>query len=127
MMQALLQQQLGNGFQVESAGICEDAAGQPANDYSIMCLQERGIDLTQHRSRWVGAIDLTQFSHIICVGDGEAEQISERLSRNSSTTVLTANGDRGGIPNPYKKGLPAYRECLTLLDEVVHDIARWLR
>jgi protein-tyrosine-phosphatase len=127
MMQALLQQQLGDEFQVESAGIRKEAAGQPANDHSILCMQERTIDLTRHRSRWVGDLDLTQFSHIICVGDNEARQVSELLPQNSSTIVLTANGDRGGVPNPYKKGLPAYRECLALLDEVMPEIAHLVR
>jgi len=127
MMQALLQKRLGDEFQVESAGIRQGCAGQTANEHSILCMQERGIDLTKHQSRWVGDLNLTQYSHIICVGDNEARQVSEHLPQNSRTIVLIANGDHGGVPNPFEKGLPAYRGCLALLDEVMPEIAQLVR
>jgi protein-tyrosine-phosphatase len=127
MMQALLQQQLGNEFLVESAGTWQPAEGQPANDYSILILRERGIDLTQHRSRWIGNFDLTGYSHIVCVGDNEASQVRELLGQNGNAVVMVANAERGGVPNPYEKGLPAYRDCLAVLDEVMPQIARQIR
>lgn len=127
MMQVLLQQQLGNEFQVESAGVRKESAGKPANDNSILCMQERGIDLTNHRSRWVGDLNLTQYSHVICVGDNEAQQISEYLGQESKVVVLIANGEHGGVPNPHKKGVPAYLECLAVLDDTMPKIADTLR
>lgn len=128
MMQALLQNQLGNEFVVESAGINPKAGtGESANDHSILCMSERGVDLTAHKSRWVGNLNLSEYSHIICVGDNEAKVVSDLLPQGSKTIVLTANGDRGGVPNPWEKGLGAYRDCLALLDEVMPEIAHLVR
>lgn len=128
MMQALLQQELGNGFLVESAGVSETAKlGQHANDHSVLCMLEREIDITGHVSQWVGDLRLTQYSHIVCVGENEAIQVAHFLSLSEYTTVIVANGENGGVPNPYEKGLPAYRECLDLLDQVIPSIALMIR
>lgn len=129
MMQMLLQKELGGEFQVESAGIRKEAAGHPANEHSILCMQERGIDLTRHVSRWVGALDLTQYSHIVCVGEDEAAKVKllHPIVRHSGTTILVANGQHGGVPNPYEKGLDAYRACLALLDRVLPQVADSIR
>lgn len=127
MMQALLQKLLGNAFRVESAGIRKEAAGLPANDRSILLMRERDTDLTNHRSRWIGDLDLTQYSHIICVGENEFDQVRKHLGESSRTVVLIANGDSVGIPDPYEKGLSGYRECLALLDDTMPKIARQIR
>ena len=127
MMQVLLQKELGNKFQVESAGIREEAAGYPANKHSILCMNERNIDLTGHVSRWVGNLDLTQYQYIVCVGASEAEQVKQFLADQKNTVVLIANESNGGVPNPYQKGLGAYRKCIALLDEVIPQIAEHIR
>jgi protein-tyrosine phosphatase len=54
MMQAVLQQHLGASFLVESAGVHKELAGRPANDRSVACMKERGVDLSGHISRWIG-------------------------------------------------------------------------
>ncbi len=123
MMAALLQKELGVDFQVESGGIQEEVAGRLANEHSILCMQERGIDISQHVSRWVGDIDLTQFSHIICVDKSVADKVHQFLL-GAKTKVVIANGERNGVPNPFKQGLTAYRECLCLLDEILPSLAQ---
>jgi protein-tyrosine-phosphatase len=127
MMQVLLQQQLGQQVRVESAGIREGCAGQSANEHSVLCMSERGIDLTGHQSRWVGDLDLSEYSHIVCVGEPEAQVVCGLLPQGSKTVVLIANESRGGVPNPYEKGLDAYRECLATLDEVLPPIAKLIK
>jgi protein-tyrosine-phosphatase len=127
MMQVLLQEQLGDEFQVESAGIREGCTGQSANDHSMLCMRERGADLSQHQSRWVGDLNLSEYSHIVCVGNNEADKVRECLPQDSNTVVLIANEDDGGIPNPWEKGLQAYRDCLAMLDKVIPEIAHLVR
>jgi protein-tyrosine-phosphatase len=127
MMQALLQQQLGDAYEVESAGIRKEAAGLPANERSIQCMRERGIDLTKHQSRWAGDLDLGQFPHIVCVSEDVANLVRELLGANSGTNIMIANGDRGGIPDPFDKRLPGYMTCLHLLDEITPKIAKLVR
>lgn len=126
-MAALLQKELRSEFQVESAGTWEETVGRPANEHSIFLMQERGIDLTGHESRWIGDLDLTQFSHIVCVGESEARMINHYLAEYGGTAVLIANNDQGGIPDPYGMGLPVYQICVDLLGKAVLEIADLIR
>src|SRR5690242_2009317 len=88
MMQAVLQQHLGPAFLVESAGVREGLAGRPANHRSVACLQERGVDLTTHRSRWIGDLDLDQYRWIVCVGQDEADKVRSALGAGSARVIV---------------------------------------
>ena len=123
MMQAVLQQQLGKAFRVESAGVSEGLAGRPANHRSVACMKERGVDLDGHMSRWIGDLDLGQYRWIVCVGNEEADMVRSALG-DGSARVMVANADHGGIPDPYELGLAGYRGCLALLDQVMPQVAR---
>src|SRR3989344_779799 len=123
MMAALLQKELGDEFRVESAGIKKEAAGQSANEHSILCMKERGIDITGHRSRWIGELDLTDFEWVVGVGQVEVDAIWEFVPHHTIIEVVVANKTGGGVPDPFQKGLPAYRECLALLDRALPAIA----
>ena len=126
MMQAVLQQRLGAAFRVESAGVSRDLAGRPANHRSVACLQERGVDLSGHVSRWIGDLDLAQYRWIVCVGQDEADQV-RAVPGAASANVIVANAEQGGIPDPYEHGLAGYRDCLALLDRVMPQVAQHIR
>jgi protein-tyrosine-phosphatase len=123
MMQALLQQHLGKSFVVESAGVWRKAAGAPANSRSIMVMKERGLDLTPHIGRWVGDLQLTDYSHIICVDELAAVDVRALRPSEADTTIMIANAGGGGIPDPYELGIEGYRACLALLDTVMPIVA----
>jgi protein-tyrosine phosphatase len=123
MMQAVLQQHLGAAFLVESAGMSKELAGRPANHRSVACMKERGVDLSGHKSRWIGDLDLDQYRWIVCVGHDEADKVRSALGTDSAR-VIVANGNQGGIPDPYEHGLAGYRDCLALLDDVMPHIAQ---
>jgi protein-tyrosine phosphatase len=123
MMQAVLQQQLGAAFLVESAGLSRDLAGRPANYRSVACMKERGVDLSGHVSRWIGDLDLGQYRWIVCVGHDEAEKVRS-VQGADPARVMVANAHHGGIPDPYELGLAGYRDCLALLDQVMPRVAQ---
>jgi protein-tyrosine phosphatase len=123
MMQAVLQQHLGAGFVVESAGVSRELAGRPANHRSVACMKERGIDLGGHVSRWIGDLDLDQYRWIVCVGQDEADKVRSAVGAGSAS-VIVANAHGGGIPDPYELGLAGYRDCLALLDQVMPYVAQ---
>ena len=123
MMQAVLQQRLAAAFLVESAGLSKELAGRPANHRSVACMQERGIDLSGHVSRWIGDLDLGQYRWIVCVGHDEADKVRSAPGAGSAN-VMVANADQGGIPDPYELGMAGYRDCLALLDQVMAPVAR---
>ena len=123
MMQAVLQEHLGAAFRVESAGVSRELAGRPANHRSVACMQERGVDLSGHVSRWIGDLDLGQYRWIICVGHEEAAKVRSALGADPAR-VMVANADQGGIPDPYELGLAGYRDCMALLDQVMPHVAQ---
>jgi protein-tyrosine phosphatase len=123
MMQAVLQQHLGAAFLVESAGVSKELAGRPANYRSVACMNERGVDLSGHISRWIGDLDLDQYRWIVCVGHDEANRVRSALGPVSAS-VMVANEHQGGIPDPYDLGLAGYRDCLALLDQVMPIVAQ---
>ena len=126
MMQAVLQQHLGAAFLVESAGLSKELAGRPANYRSVTCMKERGVDLSGHISRWIGDLDLDQYRWIVCVGREEADKVRSALSPDSAS-VIVANEDQGGVPDPYELGMSGYRDCLALLDRVMPHVAQHIR
>ena len=123
MMQAVLQQHLGAAFLVESAGVSRELAGRPANNHSVACMNERGVDLSGHISRWIGDLDLDQYRWIVCVGHDEANKVRSALGAVSAS-VMVANEHQGGIPDPYGLGLAGYRDSLALLDQVMPNVAQ---
>ncbi len=123
MMQAVLQQRLGAAFRVESAGVSQALVGRPANDRSVACMKERGVDLSGHVSRWIGNLDLDQYRWIVCVGHDEADKVRSTLGAGAASVMVT-NEHQGGIPDPYELGLAGYRECLALLDQVMPHVAQ---
>jgi len=123
MMQAVLQVHLGASFLVESAALSKELAGRPANHRSVACMKERGVDLSGHISRWIGELNLYQYRWIVCVGHDEADKVRSALGAGSAS-VMVANDNQGGIPDPYELGLAGYRDCLALLDQVMPHIAQ---
>ena len=126
MMQAVLQQHLGPSFLVESAGVRKELAGRPANDRSVACMKERGVDLSGHISRWIGELNLDQYRWIVCAGHDEADKVCSTRGTDSAS-VMVANEHQGGIPDPYELGMAGYQHCIALLDQVMPHVAQRIR
>jgi len=113
MVEALLREALTNahidGIIVESAGTHPDCRGQHANEYSIACMHQHGINLSAHRSRYIGALSLGEYFMII-VAEPKMKEIVCSLAPHAE--VLVANESEGGISNPFGKGPEAYSACV---------------
>ncbi len=111
-----------NDIDVESAGILEEARGKPAAPEWTELKAETGIDLSDHRSRYIGDLDLSQYDPIICAEPSVYDEVKRRAPEG--TTILLANEDEGGIMNPYQKGLEAYRQCYPNIQKAVAGVAQ---
>ena len=121
-MEALLQKKLGDGFLVESAGTEKSANGKLPSTFAVMCMKERGLNISGHKGRWIQRVDLTQFSFIVCT-DWAAKKVVEITPRKGGTQIIIANEDGDGIPNPLGMAFGTYRKCAELLDNVIPGIA----
>lgn len=118
MMEKLLQSKLGAMHSVESAGVLEVARnGNPVSKGSLVALGTMGFDLSGHRSKYAGDLDLSEFDHFLCVGQEEADIIA-RFSGASTDNISVLN-----IPNPWQQPQEAYEECL---QAIVVALGKWL-
>jgi len=130
-MQAVLQQHLGDAFEVESAGLRRELAGRPANHRSVACMKDCGVYLSGHVSRWIGELDLSQYRWIVCVGPAEADMVRSALGAGSAS-VLVANEDQGGIADPLRtragrlSGLPGSAGPGDAAGRAAHQRNPWL-
>ena len=108
---------------VESAGtyvdVTADCLNSPANEHAVTCMSERGIDITSHRSRPVSVLRINDFDLIVCMGDAEVEFVTNLRPRGA---VMLANATNGGVPNPWQKGLAAYRESAAAIEAVAESV-----
>lgn len=128
MMERMLRHQLQQygivDVNVESAGLLESAAGQPMTEFSMVELNNRGIDTDGHTARFVGTVNLTDFDFILTVGEDEANQLMENPDWNPNTPIIILGG---GVSNPWEKGKEAYRECANLIEENLAYFIKLLR
>lgn len=128
MIAALLQERLGNEYRVESAGTNRRTDGEEADEDSVLVMRERGIDLSRHISRWIGYLDLSEYSAIVCTEAHIARDVMKHLNEQCiGTSVLIPNQSNGGIPSPLEVGPGVYRECLALLGKTLPLIADYIR
>jgi protein-tyrosine-phosphatase len=128
MLAALLRKVLGDESRVESAGASKKAReGSLANVYTDHLMRHRGFNLSGHQSRWFGDLDLTQFTHIVCVDEKTEEQVVSLLGGYRMIEVLVANERGGGIPLAQGAGWQEHRAALSIMERVAPDIARQVR
>lgn len=107
----------GPDMPVESAGILPEAAGKPAASEWAELQSETNIDLSRHRSRFIGSIgDLSRFDFVVCAEPSVVTTVKEFGVPNEKIVLA---GAPDGMPNPYQQGIEAYRQCFHTTLELV--------
>jgi protein-tyrosine-phosphatase len=125
MFAAVLQHEFaksGKNILVQSAGYLPEAAdGRPAAQEWALMSNETGIDLNGHRSRRIDTVgDLRHFDVIICMNESALTTVYG-LGVERDRAILVNPGS-GGIPDPYRGGQQAYRDCYRAVVTAVHDL-----
>lgn len=116
MLQALLSEKLRDkDFDVESAGLA-DRFGTPASIHAVECMREKGLDITNHRSRKASDLDLTSYDRIYCVEEVLIQQLIALGAPNDRVEVVE-------VSNPYDKDLETYRACAEILSRLAATLA----
>ena len=123
MFQALLSRELKNRgieAEVESAGILA-AVGAPANEKAIVCMEEKGLDMTNHRTRLVSDLDLSSYDVVFCIALAiKATQTLIDLG------VLLDKIEFVVAADPYGMDIETYRACAETLARKAAAIANKL-
>lgn len=120
MAEAIAGHLLGDAAAVQSAGM-ETATGMRAAPEAIQVMKERGLDISQHRTREVTSLRLADFDLIVA------------LSPHLQTSLERLAGfDRGKlrvlcIDDPYQRGIAEYRRCADLLERALSSLVSDIR
>lgn len=122
MVEAVLQQLLGPGYVVSSAG-WEAKEDLPANEWAIAAMKELGYDIGAHRSRNLLNVDLRDVRLIVAVNPNTERRIEALMEQNfePSWPQILVIGD-GGIDAPDSNE-EAYKLCAQKIFRIMPDIA----
>lgn len=95
------------GIKVDSAGVSA-FAGDTATPEAVEVCSERGVDLTYHRSKRLNFEDLNTTDLFVCMTSAHSD-IIHGLGKMNTVTL--------GVPDPYCRGIEAYRACADLIEK----------
>ena len=101
----------------DSAGIAA-AFDMPASDNAVIALKERGIDLSNHRSKPISKALLKDADLIVCMSEGHAEMLK---AAGFSSIVFGK-----GVPDPYGYSLEEYQKCCDMMMKSVPKLGELL-
>ncbi len=104
MTEALAEKLFDDSTYVESAEI--DTLGrEEATDEAIQVLKERNLNIQPHRSQYIKALKKRQLQVVIAMAPNIKKRLLESKSISTDTLITWK------IPDPFGKGIEAYREC----------------
>lgn len=111
--EALLQHRGGDRVEVASGG----SRPKPIHPNAIRVLAERGIDISDRRSKPLTEFDGRRFDHVVTLCDKVREVCPEFTTPRR--TIHWSIADPSATPGPNRTTLPGFRDLAALLDERV--------
>lgn len=105
LYRAYLEKNKIEGIITASAGVSA-FSGDCAAPEAIEVCKERGVDLSYHRSRRLNFEDLNTTDLFVCMTSSHSDVLHRYGKRNTVTL---------SVPDPYCRGIEAYRACADLI------------
>jgi protein-tyrosine phosphatase len=122
MAEALLRHELRGQEEmtVESAGLGA-LVGEPASEYAVVLMKERGIDISSHRAQQLTP-ELVRKTDLILVMESRHKKAIETSDPATRGKVFRL-GEwlNQEIADPYRKPRQAFEEALAGIDDCVAD------
>lgn len=134
MAQGLLRQalrQTRSDIEILSAGV-STWGGLGATSETIAVLRRRGVDVTGHVSRAVTEDLVRRADMIFVMTQAHREAIVQRYPEAAAKVFLLkmfplpVDGPDPDIPDPIGQSMEGYEQCVTVIQEAVARITRWL-
>ena len=122
--EALLRQQLQKAglvdWTVSSAGTWA-VAGNQASQFSMLLLEERGLDIQLHRSQLVTGSLLQQCDLVLCMETTHQKEMQKAFptQRDKIYTLRQIVGERGSVRDPYGGSRRQYERMVTELELLI--------
>ncbi len=128
LLKIKLPPELKDKVEIQSAGTL-GIYGSPATDFAIMVAQEKGADISQHRSRGLDEEIISKANIIFCMAPEHKEFIARRFPEVLDNVFLLTAFDRKpnenypvAIEDPIGGSLEVYRKCIDLIDSELNRI-----
>src|SRR5262249_17746877 len=90
------------------AGMSADDGASATRD-AVRAMKERGVDISDHRSRSFRAVDSSAFDLLVALTPAIAQDV--RRAGVDPSKIETLN-----IPDPYRKGFEVYRATVVAIE-----------
>jgi protein-tyrosine phosphatase len=110
---------------VYSAGI-HALVGEQADPLSLELMQERGIDISDHRARNLATWMVNETDLILTMDQYQKRFIEFKYPAAKGKVMRLGEGGNYDIPDPYKQGVPAFRHACHLIATGVDRVAAHL-
>jgi protein-tyrosine phosphatase len=120
MAEALLRHELRGQEEVtvESAGLGA-LVDEPASEYSVALMQERGIDITAHRAQQLTPELIKKADLILVMESGHKKAIEINEPETRGKVFRFGEWLDREIADPYRKPRQAFEDALVEIDECV--------
>lgn len=112
--------------EVQSAGIFA-GVGVPASSEAIQVMQERGLNLSAHRSQALQQDHLEWADLVLTMTDSHRRHILSRFEvpvHKVYTLTEFAGAGRADVVDPFGAGIESYRQCLDQLQPLIELIIK---
>lgn len=112
------------GWRFSSAGLFAHL-GQPASDGAIKVMEEKGLDLTSHRSRLADTSLLEKADWVIPMTRGHEQMILETVSlppERVRTLMSFSDGGPEDVFDPFGGQLESYRVVRDQIESALSDL-----
>ncbi len=118
----LREEGLEDQYAVSSAGVW-GLDSQPPSAYAIQMMAERGIDISDHRSRDLSSADVEEADLILTMERGQAEAIRVEFPQHAHKVHLLSQmaGRHYDVRDPYGDPLPEYRQCANEIERLIGE------
>ena len=122
MAEALLRDALRGKEEVvvESAGLGA-LVNQPASEFSVELMQERGLDISGHRAQQLTPELITRADLVLVMESGHRRVIDANEPTARGKLYRLGEWQDLEIPDPYRQPREAFEETLKLIDKGVAD------
>jgi len=122
MAEALLRDALRGKEEVvvESAGLGA-LVNQPASEFSVELMQERGLDISGHRAQQLTPELITRADLILVMESGHRRAVDANEPTARGKLYRLGEWQDLEIPDPYRQPREAFEETLKLIDKGVAD------
>ena len=111
---------------VESAGLGA-LVDEPASEFSVKLMQERGLNISGHRAQQLTPELVTRADLILVMESGHRRAIDADEPTARGKVYRLGEWQDIEIPDPYRQPREAYEETLELIDKGVADWAERLK